>query len=140
MPGRPLVHTLHPDGRCPVASHKIVVRGPLPAPLAQERDECRGDGVQLAQERSARDRVIGAAAVWSPQKRDRERSPIPARICSANWLAWPGRLVERVGKHPGKAARDETPESVTGGDANGVMERGEMGEAQGSCKSTGTRS
>ena len=39
------------------------VCGLLSIPEAHKRDECRGDGVQLAQKRSARDRVVGAAAV-----------------------------------------------------------------------------
>ena len=45
--------------RCPTRSMWTV----LSIPEAHERDECRGDGVQRAQKRSARDRVIYVAAV-----------------------------------------------------------------------------
>ena len=54
---------------CPSAFHPVVCG--LLSTGAHERDECRGYGVQLAQKRSARDRV--------------KRVSVPARVFRANW-------------------------------------------------------
>ena len=116
--------------RCPAAN----ICGPLPVPQTSERDECRGNCVQLTQKRTNPDRVNVAAAVhavtrWSPC-RQRRAACLKARPCQPASAAHSMAVSPR---RQGCATRGAGRCHDATDAAAGLAERGEAGVAQGGC-------